>query len=162
VDDLIDGFVAMMEADDAITGPINLGNPQEIPVLTLAERIVELVRSSSGIVRRPLPQDDPVQRCPDITLAQRLLNWSPRVSLDDGLRRTIAYFQDELTEKTGAQGERAKRIYEAALGPSGNYIVAPPGTDRPHGPDMLLNLGLDAGRATMPLKNGNGAGKIGA
>lgn len=162
VDDLIDGFIAMMEADDSVTGPVNLGNPHEIPVLTLAERIVQLVRSSSGIVRRPLPQDDPVQRCPDIALAQRLLGWSPRVSLDDGLRRTIAYFQEELVEKTGAQGERARRIYEAALARPGNYIVAPPGGGDQAGSGLLFNGGAEPGRNGAPLTNGSGAGKFGA
>jgi UDP-glucuronate decarboxylase len=161
VDDLIDGFIAMMEADDSLTGPVNLGNPQEIPVLTLAERVVALTQSNSGIVRRPLPQDDPVQRCPDITLARSLLNWSPKVSLDDGLRRTIAYFQEELAEKSGAQGERAKRIYEAALAPGGHPIVAPPVVGLQRGAAMIFNGSTEAVPPSKPLKNGNGAGKIG-
>jgi UDP-glucuronate decarboxylase len=152
VDDLIEGFIAMMEADDGVTGPINLGNPHEIPVLALAERIVALTRSKSGIVHRPLPQDDPLQRCPDIALARRHLNWAPTVSLEDGLRRTIAYFQEELGQKLGAQGERANRIYEAALGPLGQHIVAPPGNGLAHVPGLLPSR---AARA-------NGANEIGA
>ena len=160
VDDLIDGFVSMMEADDSVTGPVNLGNPHEIPVLTLAERIIALIGSNSGIVRRPLPQDDPLQRCPDITLAQNLLNWSPRVSLDEGLRRTVAYFQEELTEKNGAQGERAKRIYEAALA-LGTPIVAPPGAAHQLNADLLLGGAAETSRVSIPLRNGNGAGKVG-
>ncbi len=156
VDDLIDGFIAMMQADDNVMGPINLGNPHEIPVLTLAERIVALVGSTSGIVRRPLPQDDPVQRCPDITLAKQLLHWSPKVSLDEGLRRTIAYFENELGESSGTQGERAKMIYEAALGPLGKPIVTPPSGDHRRAPLDGVQTGLGA----RPRMNGNGAGEI--
>jgi len=96
VDDLIEGFIRMMAADDDVTGPINLGNPVELPVRGLAERIIGLTRSTSRIVYRPLPQDDPMQRCPDISRARQLLQWEPRVDLDEGLRRTIAYFDDLL------------------------------------------------------------------
>jgi UDP-glucuronate decarboxylase len=92
VDDLIDGFIRMMNADDDVTGPINIGNPVEMPVLALAERVISLTGSRSRIVHRPLPQDDPIQRCPDITRARRILGWEPRVDLDEGLLRTIAYF----------------------------------------------------------------------
>jgi UDP-glucuronate decarboxylase len=98
VDDLIDGFVRMMAADDDVTGPINLGNPVEMPVIALAERIISLTGSRSRIVHRPLPQDDPIQRCPDIARARQLLGWEPRVSLNDGLLRTVAYFDTLLTE----------------------------------------------------------------
>jgi UDP-glucuronate decarboxylase len=93
VDDLIDGLVRMMDTADALTGPVNLGNPHEITVRELAERILRLTGSGSGIVFRALPQDDPLQRCPDIGLARRTLGWEPRMDLDDGLRRTIAYFR---------------------------------------------------------------------
>ena len=92
VDDLIEGFVRLMESDDAVTGPVNLGNPHEITVRQLAERIIALTGASSRIVQRPLPQDDPLQRCPDITLARHSLGWQPGVALEDGLRRTIDYF----------------------------------------------------------------------
>ncbi len=102
VDDLVDGFVRMMATDEAVTGPVNLGNPHEIPVRELAERIVRLSNSRSRLVHRPLPQDDPMQRCPDIGLAQRLLGWQPRVVLDDGLTRTIAYF-DRLFAARGSK-----------------------------------------------------------
>jgi UDP-glucuronate decarboxylase len=98
VDDLIDGFVRMMAADDDVTGPINLGNPVEMPVIALAERIISLTGSRSRIVHRPLPQDDPIQRCPDIARARQLLGWEPRVSLNEGLLRTVAYFDALLTE----------------------------------------------------------------
>jgi len=99
VDDLIDGFVRLMATDDAITGPMNLGNPHEIPVRELADRVIRLTSSRSRIVHRELPQDDPLQRCPDITMARRELAWEPRVTLDDGLTRTIAYFDRMLTER---------------------------------------------------------------
>jgi UDP-glucuronate decarboxylase len=98
VDDLIDGLVRMMATDDDVTGPINIGNPVEMPILALAERIISLTGSRSRIVRRPLPQDDPIQRCPDITRARQLLGWEPRVGLDEGLLRTIAYFDTLLSE----------------------------------------------------------------
>ena len=93
VDDLIEGMIRMMDTPDGVTGPINLGNPYEIPVRALAERIVALTGSRSSIVHRPLPTDDPMQRCPDITLAREVLGWEPTVDLDDGLNRTIAYFR---------------------------------------------------------------------
>jgi len=97
VDDLIEGFISMMAADDDVTGPINLGNPVELPVRALAERIIALTGSRSRIVFRPLPQDDPMQRCPDITRARQMLGWEPRIGLDEGLRNTIAYFDDLLS-----------------------------------------------------------------
>jgi UDP-glucuronate decarboxylase len=84
---------------EEFTGPINLGNPHEIPVSGLAERVIRLTNSSSRIVYRDLPQDDPLQRCPDISLARRVLDWAPSVALDDGLTRTIAYFDRMLTER---------------------------------------------------------------
>ncbi len=94
VDDLVEGFVRLMATGDDVTGPVNLGNPHEISVRTLATRIVALTGSRSEIVHRPLPQDDPTQRCPDIGLARRLLDdWQPTVALDDGLTRTIDYFR---------------------------------------------------------------------
>ena len=92
VADLVEGFIRLMATGDAITGPVNLGNPHEIPVRELAERIIRLTGSRSTITYRPLPQDDPTQRCPDITLARKLLDWEPAVALDDGLQRTVAYF----------------------------------------------------------------------
>jgi UDP-glucuronate decarboxylase len=92
VDDMIEGFVRMMATSDDVTGPINLGNPVELPMVRLAERIVELTGSKSRLVYRPLPTDDPIQRCPDIGKARETLGWRPAVPLDDGLTRTIAYF----------------------------------------------------------------------
>jgi UDP-glucuronate decarboxylase len=93
VDDLITGLIRMMQTPPETTGPINLGNPHEIPVRVLAERIVKLTGSRSEIVVRPLPPDDPMQRCPDIARARELLDWEPEVELDDGLQRTIHYFR---------------------------------------------------------------------
>src|SRR5271169_4685652 len=92
VDDLIEGFLRLMATPDNVTGPINVGNPVETPVLALAEKIIELIGSRSTVTRGPLPVDDPLQRCPDITKAREVLGWEPRVPLEAGLERTIAYF----------------------------------------------------------------------
>ena len=100
VDDLIEGFLRLMAAADHVTGPVNFGNPQETSVVELAEMVIELTGSRSAIIRRPLPVDDPVQRCPDITLATTLLAWRPTTALADGLTRTIAYF-DQLLSQSG-------------------------------------------------------------
>lgn len=94
VSDLVEGLEAMMHTPDRITGPVNLGNPGEFTVRELAESIIRLTGSESKIVYRPLPQDDPARRRPDISLAHELLGWSPRVALEDGLRRTIDYFRN--------------------------------------------------------------------
>ncbi|HEY1878492.1 MAG TPA: NAD-dependent epimerase/dehydratase family protein, partial [Caulobacteraceae bacterium] len=96
VDDLIDGLVRLMNAPEPLTGPINLGNPDEITIGTLAEAIIELTGSRSRIVYGPLPQDDPKQRRPDISDAKRLLKWSANTSLSDGLPKTISYFDRQL------------------------------------------------------------------
>jgi len=93
VDDLISGLIGLMNAPDTTTGPINLGNPHEIPIGTLAEKIIEMTGSKSPIERKPLPEDDPMQRCPDITLAKKELGWQPAVALENGLEKTIAYFK---------------------------------------------------------------------
>ena len=103
VDDLIDGLVRLMATGDDVTGPINIGNPHEISVSELANRIIHLTGSSSRIVHRDLPQDDPLQRCPDITRAQQILGWEPYVDLDDGLSRTVAYFTRMLAERAGSE-----------------------------------------------------------
>ncbi|MDD5167549.1 MAG: SDR family oxidoreductase [Syntrophales bacterium] len=93
VDDLIDGMIRMMATPDSIIGPVNLGNPGEFTILELAETIIRLTGSSSKITFKPLPQDDPVQRQPDITLAKNIMSWQPRISLEEGLAKTIAYFK---------------------------------------------------------------------
>ncbi|MEE2970225.1 MAG: UDP-glucuronic acid decarboxylase family protein [Pseudomonadota bacterium] len=95
VDDLVDGLVKLMHSAPEFTGPVNLGNPGELTMIELAEKIISLTNSKSELAFKPLPQDDPTQREPDITLARSELDWSPSVTIDDGLARTIAYF-DEL------------------------------------------------------------------
>ena len=107
-DDLVEGFLRLMATDDTVTGPMNLGNPQEIPVRELAERVLRLTGSKSSIVFRPLPQDDPMQRCPDITQARAVLGWEPTVALDQGLERTIAYF-DHLLAGSDRRVEQAAK-----------------------------------------------------
>jgi UDP-glucuronate decarboxylase len=92
VDDLIEGLLKMMSSDDAFTGPVNLGNPAEITIQELAETVLELTGSRSQLECHPLPTDDPVRRCPDISLARGELEWEPTVGLRDGLTRTIEYF----------------------------------------------------------------------
>jgi UDP-glucuronate decarboxylase len=98
VDDLIEGFVRLMDAPDEVTGPMNLGNPGEFTILELAEIVIEMTGSRSTIDFKPLPGDDPTQRKPDITFARETLGWEPRVALRDGLKSTIAYFDDLLRE----------------------------------------------------------------
>ncbi|PON16544.1 NAD-dependent dehydratase [Candidatus Entotheonella serta] len=98
VDDLIQGFVALMQSPDDFTGPVNLGNPTEITMRELAERVLSMTDSSSRIVYQPLRSDDPIQRRPDITRANTFLSWKPEVSLEEGLGKTIAYFRDLLKE----------------------------------------------------------------
>ncbi len=99
IDDLIDGIIRMMQAPDTLTGPLNLGNPQELSIRELAEKVIDLSGSTSKIVQRPLPEDDPKQRQPDISKAREQLDWAPAIALDDGLKRTIAYF-DALFSKS--------------------------------------------------------------
>ncbi len=96
VDDLIEGFVRLMGADDAITGPMNLGNPNEFTIRQLAETVLKLTGSSSKLIDKPLPEDDPTQRCPDIYMAKKELDWQPTIELEEGLERTIAYFREIL------------------------------------------------------------------
>lgn len=99
VDDLIEGLIRMMNAPDAFTGPVNLGNPSEFSMLELAEKVIGRTGSRSEIVFRPLPQDDPLQRRPDISLAKKRLEWEPRIKLEEGLEKTIAYFKNILAER---------------------------------------------------------------
>ncbi len=94
VDDLIDGFMRMMDSPADFTGPVNIGNPGEFTMLELAEKVIKIVGGKSKIVHLPLPSDDPKQRQPDISLARQKLSWEPKVSLEDGLKRTIEYFRE--------------------------------------------------------------------
>jgi UDP-glucuronate decarboxylase len=99
VDDLIDGLVRLMNSPDQVTGPVNLGNPVEFSMLQLADQVLQMTGSRSRIVHRPLPQDDPRQRQPDISKAQELLEWRPKIPLQEGLARTIEYFETILREQ---------------------------------------------------------------
>ena len=99
VDDLISGLMRMMDAPNEITGPVNLGNPAELSILEIAQTVLDLTGSRSKIVHRPLPQDDPKQRRPDISEADRVLGWRPTVPLREGLSRTIAYFEEMLADE---------------------------------------------------------------
>ena len=105
VDDLVEGMIRMMNSRDGFTGPVNLGNPGEFTMLELAEKVISMTGSSSNIVYKDLPVDDPTQRKPDITLAKEELGWSPKVNLDEGLEKTIAYFQERLEklQKAGVE-----------------------------------------------------------
>lgn len=98
VADLIDGFIRLMDSPDDFTGPVNLGNPGEFSIRQLAEKIIEMTGSASKLIYHPLPADDPRQRRPDITLAKEALGWEPIIHLEDGLVRTIAYFDDLLQQ----------------------------------------------------------------
>ena len=93
VDDLIEGLIRLMNTGDDVTGPINLGKPGEFKILELAEKVIELTHSESEIIFKPLPVDDPMQRRPDITLAREILGWEPEIDLENGLKKTIAYFE---------------------------------------------------------------------
>ena len=98
VDDLIDGIIKLMESDNSFTGPVNLGNPTEFTIKSLADNVVHLTDSTSEIVFKDLPQDDPKQRQPDITLAKSKLDWQPTIQLEDGLPKVISYFQSLLLD----------------------------------------------------------------
>jgi UDP-glucuronate decarboxylase len=96
VDDLIAGLIKLMNSSDDFTGPVNLGNPVAISIIELAEKVIGLTGSSSKIIFKPLPPDDPMQRMPDITLSENVLSWKPTVKLEDGLKKTIAYFKSSM------------------------------------------------------------------
>ncbi len=100
VDDLIRGFLGMMDAPSEVTGPMNLGNPGEFTIKQLAEKVVEMTGSKSEISYHPLPQDDPTQRCPNISAAKKHLDWEPKVALNEGLVKTVAFFEDLLRRNT--------------------------------------------------------------
>jgi len=112
VDDLIDGFLKLMDSPAEITGPINLGNPNEFRIIELAEAVIDLTGSSSKIVARPLPHDDPRQRQPDITKAKTQLDWRPNIQLHQGLAKTIAYFEALLREGEEAPAQEALTVHE--------------------------------------------------
>ena len=95
VDDLIEGFVRLMNQDQVV-GPMNIGNPIEFTILELAETVLQITGSSSKIIYEPMPQDDPKQRQPDITQAKEILGWEPTVPLEEGLKKTVAYFKEQI------------------------------------------------------------------
>lgn len=99
VDDLLNGATALMNSDGSVTGPVNIGNPDEFTIKELAVKVIDLTNTKSKIIYKPLPQDDPMQRKPDITLAKETLGWEPTIKLEEGLKETIAYF-DNLMKKT--------------------------------------------------------------
>jgi UDP-glucuronate decarboxylase len=106
VDDLVEGFVRLMSTTDDFTGPVNLGNPSEFTILELAQKVIALTGSKSKLVFKPLPSDDPMQRCPNITLANDKLGWEPKIQLEQGLAGTISYFE-ELVRGTRGSGYRS-------------------------------------------------------
>jgi UDP-glucuronate decarboxylase len=126
VDDLVDGFVRFMDTPADFTGPVNLGNPVEFTMLELANKVIALTRSRSSIVFKPLPSDDPKQRRPDITLARQSLNWAPATALDQGLLKTIEYFERSLgtarpaeaSAKPPAAAAQAQQVPVPSLAPS--------------------------------------------
>jgi UDP-glucuronate decarboxylase len=114
VDDLIDGLIRIMDTPANITGPINVGNPSEFTIIELARTVINLVGSRSRIVHRPLPENDPKQRQPNISLAQELLGWKPRIALEEGLLKTVNYFERLLSDQT----LRAQLSREATVKPA--------------------------------------------
>jgi len=112
VDDTVDGIIRMMNTPRGITGPVNLGNPNEISILDLARLIIDLTGSRSRIVFKPLPQDDPRRRCPDITLAREKLGWKPKIDLMTGLKKTVEYFSDLIRREFDI---RIKRLQGVSL-----------------------------------------------
>jgi UDP-glucuronate decarboxylase len=126
VDDLVEGLQRFMEAEPGLPGPVNIGNPMEFTVRELATTVIQLTGSSSKLSFAPLPSDDPLQRKPDISLANRVLGWQPRVQLEEGLRRTIAYFDTLLSgEQAGAQGPRDASGPRASRGPRNGQSPRP-------------------------------------
>ncbi len=103
VDDLVEGFVRLMATEPSVSGPINIGNPNEFTILELAEQVLDLIGGPSKLIRLPLPQDDPKQRQPDIRQARAVLGWEPKVQLREGLTKTIAYFDDFLKTRPAPQ-----------------------------------------------------------
>jgi UDP-glucuronate decarboxylase len=99
VDDQIDGLVRLMQTADDFTGPVNIGNPSEFSVRELAEKVIDLTGSRSRLTFKPLPEDDPKQRCPDIALARQALGWQPKIALEEGLKRTIPYFEGLMSDQ---------------------------------------------------------------
>ena len=139
VDDLIDGLVRLMGSADNVTGPINIGNPTEFTILELAKQVIEIVGSSSRIVNRPLPADDPRQRRPDVSKAQDVLGWSPCTPLAEGLNRTVVYFGElcvighcepsyPALRSARTHPEHLQRLIHRAVSPTRGITPGPYGT----------------------------------
>ena len=119
VDNLIDGLIKLMETNDNVTGPINIGNPNEFTIKELAEKIIEMTQSSSTLIYKSLPENDPVRRQPDITLANKILGWKPTVELEEGLAHTINYFSDIPSSTTfEAKHERIEKYLKKTVSES--------------------------------------------
>jgi UDP-glucuronate decarboxylase len=99
VDDLVDALLLLMNTGEEFTGPVNIGNPVEFTIMELANKVIEMTGSKSKIIYKPLPSDDPMQRQPDISLAKKELGWEPGISLEEGLKKTIVYFDQLLTSE---------------------------------------------------------------
>ena len=110
VDDLVRGMMAMMTTDKSVTGPINLGNPGEFSIRQLAELVLEMTGSRSRLIEKPLPADDPQQRCPEISKAREILDWKPEIALREGLVKTIAYFDELFRQDKAAHAPALKAV----------------------------------------------------
>lgn len=99
VDDLVEGIIKMMNSREVFVGPVNLGNPTEFTIINLAEKIIKLTNSKSRIIYKPLPEDDPKQRKPNIDLAKKKLNWEPKIPFEEGIKKTIDYFERLLSNE---------------------------------------------------------------
>jgi len=119
VDNLIDGLIKLMESGDDFTGPVNIGNPNEFTIKELAEKIIEMTQSSSKLIYKSLPENDPVRRQPDITLAKKILGWEPSIELEEGLTHTINYFSDMPSSTTyGEKPERFEKYFTKSVSES--------------------------------------------
>ena len=119
VDNLIDGLIKLMETNDDVTGPINIGNPNEFTIKELAEKIIEMTQSSSKLIYKSLPENDPVRRQPDITLAKKILGWEPSIELEEGLTHTINYFSDiPSSQDLDTKPERIEKYFTKSVSES--------------------------------------------
>jgi UDP-glucuronate decarboxylase len=119
VDNLIDGLIKLMESGDDFTGPVNIGNPNEFTIKELADKIIEMTQSSSKLIYKSLPENDPVRRQPDITLANKILGWKPSIELEEGLTHTINYFSDiPSSQNLDAKPERIEKYFQKSVSES--------------------------------------------
>ena len=119
VDNLINGLIKLMESSDDFTGPVNIGNPNEFTIKELAEKIIEMTQSTSKLIYKSLPENDPVRRQPDITLAKKILGWEPSIELEEGLTQTINYFSDiPSSQNLDAKPERIEKYFQKSVSES--------------------------------------------